>query len=403
MILAAALSLATWHSITPVSVDRKNARSSFVCVRIPALEIAPDAEGAYPDVRVVDPANAEIPFALDPAHRTGAATRPVALIDTGFVRGRGSQAVLDLGANASTVDGITLEIDADREPTYFESLAIDASDDRSTWREIRTGAIVYRVAQDGGRGNQTISVPATRSRWLRVRVLDAHAPFPIAGATIGTGGVAPQALVPLAPLVPAYSYDATTHVQTWTFAPPVAVRASALTLVPAAGLGTFSRPVHVETSDDAASWEDAGDGTIARFADGTAQTSFGFDARTARVVRVTIANGDDQPLPMRPVLLAAPHVLVFAVRGTRPYRILSGDPDAHAPAYDLGERLAHASWSATPATAGRTVANAAYRAPVSPADRSWIVTAASIAIGLGLAVVAIRTIRRTGAGGDEGA
>ncbi len=376
-----------WTQVTPVVVARA-AHAPYVRVPLP-LSIAPGAGGDFADLRVTGDDGAERPYALDPDQpRSG--DRSVPLIDVGFVAHRGTQGVVDLGSSGTVVDAVTLDVDATRRPTYFERVAIDASDDRQRWRIMRDDAIVYRVAQDGGRGNTTLSFGPTRSRWVRIRVLDPGAAFPMTGARAGSSAPPPAPLERVA-AEPIERDDPATHDQTWTFIPAEPVRPTAVTF--ADGGAHYERPVTVETSDDASAWTAAGDGTIAHYAEGGSQTTLSIAEATARYVRVTVHNGNDVPLrALRPALLVRPHAIVFARRGTA--RLLSGNPNAGAPEYDLAARLAHERWLADDASTGATVANAGYRDVRPVGERfPWLVTGALLAAAVALGAVALRTLR----------
>jgi hypothetical protein len=389
---AALAAWTAWMSVTPVQIAR--APAGLVQVRIPALQIGPDVGGNYPALRVVDESGRDQPYALDP-QSPPRDERQVALIDTGFVPNRGSQAVIDLGPGATLVDTVRLDVDVDRSPTYFERIALDASDDRVSWRVVRDDALVYRVAQDGGQGNQTISFPPTRSRWLRVRVLDAHVPLPLNGASVAR---APQqaTLVPLA-LAPRSSVDVPAHEQRWTFEGAVPIRVAAIAFERTSG--TFSRAVRVETSDDGNAWNAASGETLARFADGSAHLSFAFPEMTARYLRVVVENGNNAPLAgAEPVLFVRPREVVFTATDRHRYWLLSSNPAASAPTYDLAERLAHASWTARPASAGATVPNPQYRDPRPVGERyPWLLSSVVVLVALLLGALSLRTIRKAGA------
>ena len=378
-----------WNRVTPVVVARGSA-ARYVRVRLPTA-IAPDASGGYPDLRVVDARGAETAYALDPARPT-AGDRTVPLIDTGFVPHRGTQGVIDLGTSGALVDAVDLEIDAGRRPTYLERVAVDASDDRRTWRIVRDDAIVYRVEQDGGRGSASLTFPPTRSRWLRVRVLDPGAAFPLTGARIAVAASREPALVAL-PLAGRGAAVAAAADQRFDFTSEVPVRPAAVAF--ADGGALYERAVIVEASTDGATWTEIGNGSIEHFAEGGVQTSLALNETTARMFRVTVRNGNDAPLTaLRPSLLVRPHEVVFA-GGPGSYALLSGNPNAATPSYDLGARLAHEDWRAAAARPGASLANAGYHDSRPVGERfPNLVTGALILVAVLLGAIGLRTLRR---------
>lgn len=380
-----------WTAVTPV-VIAPAAVTRYVRVALPQA-IAPDADGGYPSLRVVDAQGGEVPFALDP-ERAPSAPRVLGAVDRGFVPGRFTQAVFDLGDGTAPVDTIALAIDDARRPTYFTTVAIDASDDRRHWRIVRDDAFVYRVAQDGGRGNRSIAFSPTRSRWLRVRILDGHAAFPIEGATVDRTERDAAALRAVAADTHVHE-DAAAHRTIVTIDPGGAVRPAAVAF--SGARGTFARAAHVEAGDDGATWSRAGDGTIARYADGSAQLSFPFSERTARRWRVVVDNGDDAPLAsVHAVLLRRGRAVVFTAVPGVAYRLLSGNDAAAAPAYDLAAELAHEPWRAAAAGTAATVPNGSFRDARPITERApWLVTAALVAVAAVLGALALQTVRAT--------
>jgi hypothetical protein len=296
---------------------------------------------------------------------------------------------------------VKVEVDTAKRPTYFERVTVEASDDRATWRIVRDGAIVYRVADDNGRGNQTITFPESYARWLRLRVTDPHEPFPVAGALAADsqrGQPAPPPLVPV-PFQPASATDAAQHRQVWTFdLQPAALRPSAVTFTD--GGATFARHAISESSDDGTTWTPVADGDITRFAQGGAQTSFAFGESSARYWRVAVENGDDAPVPgLHPTLLMRPHDVVFEAMPQRTYRLLSRNDAVGTPSYDLAARLGHSTWRADAAQTGNTVPNAPVAAARPLLERSpGALTAVLVAVAVVLGALALYTVR----GGKSG-
>jgi hypothetical protein len=395
VILADSAPWANWANVAHIAVPARAV--GLVRVRLLPLSIAPAADGGFPDVRVIDETDREIPFALDPERREST-SRDVPLLDAGFVVGRGTQAVLDLGTAGDLVDTIDLHTDPSRLGTYVEAVDIDASGDRATWRLARPGAIVYRVAEDGGRGSQRVAIPPTRSRWLRVRIRDAHRAFPLIGASVAREP-SRDAIAPIH-LAPTYALDRSKHDERWTFAAPVALRTASVTF--AGARGTFSRDASIETSDDRTTWDSLGSGHIEHFADGSGSESLAFPERTAKFVRVSVSDGNDVPLAgATPQLAAVPHDVIFEASPMHTYRLLSKNLGATAPTYDLAARLAHEAWTATAAAAEPTRAFVGYVGPAD--DRTltqrypWLLSVVIGVVALMLALFALATLRKAGA------
>jgi hypothetical protein len=390
---SAAAKWPAWKIVAPVVLSDA-ARPRLVRLRLPAA-IDPGPDATYPDLRLVDDGGTETAYAFagdDDGAAAGA--RAVALVDTGFVPGAYTQAVLDLGDGRALHDEIALDTPR---ATYFERVSVDASDDRATWRRVREGALIYRVAQDNGRGSARIGFPPTYSRWLRVRIADPQTPFALSGATVARGNRPQPVLEPLF-VDSALRTDPATHRQSWTFTGRVALRPTAVAF--AGGSGTYVRRVTVASSDDGTTWNDAGEGTIARYARGGAQSSFAFAQATAPRWRVTVENGSDPPVAgLRPTLLARPRELLFRAAPRRGYALLSGNPHAAAPRYDLAAQLAHER--ARPdasASAGAPADNPAYAdARPLPERFPWLLTAVLLAVAGLMALLAVRTLRASNA------
>ncbi len=342
-----------WKTVAPVVLSDA-ARARLVRLRLPAT-IDPGPDATYPDLRLVDDGGTETAYAFA-ADDDGAAAgaRAVELVDTGFVPGAYTQAVLDLGDERALHDEIALDTPR---ATYFERVSVDASDDRVTWRRVRDGAVIYRVAQDEGRGNSRVAFPPTYSRWLRVRVAEPQAPFALSGATVARGDRPQPVLEPL-PVAGTPRTDAATRRQSWTFAGRVALRPTAVAFD--GGAGTYVRHVTVASSADGTAWNDAGEGTIARYARGGAQSSFAFAQATAPHWRVTVENGNDPP-----VAGLAPHAAGPPARAALPRRTAPRLRPARAATRAPPRRSTTSPRSSRTSTRGRTRARRSARRPTT--------------------------------------
>ena len=376
-----------WHDIYPLSIAPVSAPA---IVRVPLTALDTGEDGAYPAVRIVDDAGTETPFAIDPDRATPPNARALPLSDTGFVPGSYSQAVIDLGADPVLHDGV--RIVTTRE-TYLEHVRVESSDDQTTWRAARGPAVIYQVAGDAAdSGNQTISFPATRSRWLRLRVLDPSVAFPISTAFEDTRPPR-EALADVAPLAVAAA-DGTGR-QRWQSDFGNDYREGAAVSLSGGGVA-FARPMTVETSDDGTTWIALlTSQTLTRDPEGLA-TIVPFEHAFGKHWRVTIDNGNDTPVEgLSVTLLAPPHDLVFSAQPGHSYALLAGNPAATAPRYDLGELLARRDWHADQlAFTLRPSTNAAFSDPRSITERvPWLVDAGFVIASLIIGALALTTVR----------
>jgi len=153
--------------------------------------------------------------------------------------------------------------------------------------------------------------------------------------------------------------------------------------------GTFSRTVHVEASDDGKNWSSTADDTLERFADGSSHLAFAFPETTARYLRVVVHNGNDASLAgLVPVVFVRPREIVFAASDAHRYWLLSSNPAASRPIYDLADRLTHARWNAAVALVGATLPNPGYHAPpLTIGERyPWLLSSVVAVVAVLLAV-----------------
>jgi hypothetical protein len=391
-----------WQRAAPILVAGDG--SGFV--RVPLNESVDAGEaGNYATLRIVDESNEGVPYAIDPDRKTTSDERALPLSDSGYVFGQYTQVVVDFGPGGGAHDAIRIVA---KEPTYFERVGVEASDDRKLWRTMRTDAIVYRVAGNpsdpqASDGNQQIAFDSTHARWLRLRVYDTHAAFDITGAFVSS---TPDR----DPLVPVRAAPVETSAgsnQTWTFrfggvrVPITGVRVSG---APGAA---FARDVSLRWSANGTDFESLGTTQMLgnRAVDVTATETF--EEVPARAVQVTIDNGSDAPVPgLVPTVLRRPHALVFSAEPGHTYRLLADGPAAAVARYDLGSVLAARRWQADRvASVGPFALNPSYRDRRPLTDRiPWLTTAVFAVIALVLGAFAVVTIRKTSrAMADEGA
>ncbi|HTX59800.1 MAG TPA: DUF3999 family protein [Verrucomicrobiae bacterium] len=344
---------------------------------------------AYADVRIADAQDRETPYALD-ATPAVSASAAVALSDVGFVTGRYTQAIADLGTSGQLHSAIALE---SSQPTFFEHVQIATSDDRENWAVVVPKALIYRVAQNADDGESTIAFGPSRARWVRIRVLDPSRAFPITGASVPAVATPPR-LVPLSGSIAVHAGAGTTTITIDFGTPNTNLGAVAFETRTA----QFSRGVAFATddgarSDDGPAWQDAGNATISRYANGRPQLEASLGNLYAQRLRATIDDGNDPPLASLTVTpLGYQHALIFAALPGQTYRLLWGNAAAAAPVYDLADRLAHQSWSvAATATLGGGAPTAFVPAATSAPVQPWLQRAA-LPLALALAFVVLIAI-----------
>lgn len=372
----------------PVQLTIPSVRhAAWVEVAIPqAIDAGPD--GGYATLRITDDRGAEVPYALDPPV-PAVPQRRATLRDLTFTPGRYTEARFDTGATGGRYTSLSLSTPCD---TFFTHADVAISNDGSTWHALRANAFIYRVASSGDPGVQTIELAPSQARWIRVRVRDAGALFPIDGAALGSGDapVPPAQRRLTVSQSPATSKNGRTTLTLDLQTPHTGIERLRIdTSTP-----EFSRDLSVERSDDALVWSPAAEGTIARFADGESTSEVALSGTAARYLRITVHDGDDAALSdIRVQAFGRERDAVFVARPGRSYTLREAE-NRNAPRYDLERLIEHDR----PAIVLRaTIAGEPASEPtVAVPERTppaWPVTAAfgfAIALLLALTVGALR-------------
>jgi hypothetical protein len=130
----------------------------------------------------------------------------------------------------------------------------------------------------------------------------------------------------------------------------------------------YYRAAELETSKDGKDWRFAATGTIYQTAS-ELSTGLTFGERHERYLRLRIFNGDDKPIPVKRVVIEVTvRLLKFPLAaGAGPFYLLTGNPDAKVPSYDLAAVLAReAPQPEVRATLLAPADNPGYRPPPPP-------------------------------------
>jgi hypothetical protein len=328
----------------------------------------------FADVRVLDRNDAQVPWRRPP--ETGAQRVAARLLNNGRTP-TAAVALLDLGPRRVVRDRIELDLPQ----RTFLGRATVFGGDRRGGTFVRLGTTpVFDVAGAAGRVRSTVAVfPPSDFRYYRVVVT--HVPR-ISGASV-SGRPRETEPLPLRATTRRSEQGERTrlvldlgHANTPVDELRVTARAP-----------RYDRELTVETSNGGARWDHVTGARIVHFP-GTRVAAFPVDAR-GRYLRLTVANGDDEPLAgLAATALARPRVLLVEGGHARPYRVLYGNRAATAPQYDFALVPASALPRANAAALGPERLNPAYAAPADTRSflerNDWIVT-----VSLGLAAIAL--------------
>jgi len=297
------------------------------------------------DLRLYGAPGREIPYALRIRRQIDAQTISHAQIFNRAVEGGAGLISCDLGERPPEHNEVEVSTFGDN----FRRLAdVEGSSDGEHWSTLVSGAILFRFSS-GGRSaeQQAISYPASRFRYLRVRV----------NRDLQVDRAAPE--------ITALEVQHSTRVKGEMVAYPGALErpdADRLNARPATvwriDLGdrvplerlrifvrdrAFSRPFLLEAADDPAAPQQLASGDLTRSEEAPqANPEINFTEHFARRLELTITDDRNPRLPIAAVTaFGAMRQVVFetAAAGTGPLRLYYGNPQAGAPHYDLNARI----------------------------------------------------------------
>jgi len=378
-----------------------------LCDFIVTAEIFDRSHPDLADLRLYDATEREIPYALK-VRRQGDEQALVEAREFNRARsGTTSELSVDLGESAEEHN----EIEVNTEGMNFRRrVDVEASDDGRQWRVINSGAIIFRFANERGSAESNrITHPASRHRFLRVRVLadelaDRSAPE-ITGANV---------LMTVREKEEMVGWDK-------SYSSPAAVRAGGepgsawlidiggRVLVDRLSLEvsdeSFSRPFVVETADDPQNPVFVASGEISRRkGEPVKPVLIKFDEVHARRLRLIITDYRNPRLSIESIQAMAPaRQVLFEMKNSisAPLRLYFGNHKASQPRYDIGKDLSIAP-SPARCDLGQAVSNPGFVPEPAPlTERApWLIyvalAASSLALGLILVSLARAAMRGRG-------
>lgn len=405
-----------WRYSAPIAVGDA-ADTRLVRVQVP-LEAAAHGQPGWSDLRVVDEAGREVPYVLHAQmEKRRVERREARLLEMSFAPGESTQGIVDLGSEPPEHNSIELEIN---QPDYFLWVEIAVGNDARRWRILNERSPIYRFTSSGLAGNQTVHYSTSRSRYLRVRLLDGEKKLPLRAARV-TQDVREEAAT--VPLPATFRPDSAAPTQqTWWVAdlhrsdpsergPDPSERGAQ----PVSEVRfehdapEFYRTLRISRSGDGKLWSQAASGDIYRVKRNApaAENPQGratrerlrvtFPETYGRYWRVEVMDRNDPPLqPLRITLHTIPRHVVFRAEPGRSYRLLYGNERAAAPQYSLAQLIDPSDIAS--AARGTVGAAAALDAPSDPLPwterHPYVLWAAAIFAAAVLGLLALRALRR---------
>jgi hypothetical protein len=194
----------------------------------------------------------------------------------------------------------------------------------------------------------------------------------------------------LASVAPTRSEDASEHTTSLVVdAGSQGLPYDRVTVVPHGGY--FSRSAEVFSSSDSQNWTYVAAGVLSRTTN-REDLSLVMPEPWTRYLKLTIQNGDDQPLQIdRLELSGIRRTIVFASKDPGEYLLYSGNPNAHAPSYDLAVLIPDSAPS-QPARLQPPQNNHDFQSPLPPwSDRNRIVL--NVFLCLAVVIMGFVTLR----------
>lgn len=363
--LAAALETKQWKHRQPLTLDR--AGIAKIALPPSTLDLAqPNLE----DLRLIDGAGREVPYSLE---RAAPAAPPSVRRPKAFrveLAESTTRLEIETGHDAPLA-AATLVTPA---PHFLKAVRVEISPDGERWDVVHPGAPVFRQF---GAEQLRLELPGRPAARVRITIDDTRSrPVPITGATLAfVATTQPPLTTPLPVRIANREEFAGETVLTLDLGARH-VPLAAIEFVSAEPL--FMRKVTVavrELRDDAAAERPLASGAIFRVAaDGlapTAELTLPLELTApSRELLVHIANHDSPPIAIDEVRAQQrPIWLVFRAAEPGSYTLLTGNPDAAAPRYDLAALASTLRAAApSPLSFGEPELNPGYRRADALAD-----------------------------------
>ena len=301
-------------------------------------EMYPHCQPGCEDVRIVNSNGEEVPYVLRATHAPRDLQEHAArVIENSFVEGQYTQVIGDLGDSLANYDRVKVQTSR---PDFIVWAEVALSDDAKNWRIVEARAPIARFRSRAVDGTQTIPFMGLGSRYIRVRIADQSAQFPVNGISVLNeqqyqGAQTRNVAV-------AFAEEKSTDPSESTYRTTLASLNQPISeLQIATDAAEFYRAVRISASSDGQEWSYRGSGVVYRYHQGGAQRELlrlEFPETAGnKFLRVEVINGDDQALANLHLMVnAVPRTLTFKQAAGQQYRLVYGNEKALQPQYDLG-------------------------------------------------------------------
>ena len=300
-------------------------------------EMYPHCQPGCEDVRIVDSNGQEVPYVLQARHAPiNLEEHAARVIENSFVAGQYTQVIGDLGDSRPNYDRVKVETSR---PDFIVWAEVALSNDAKNWRIVEARAPIARFRSRAVDGTQTIPFRGLSSRYIRVRIADPSAQFPVHAISVLNeeyqGAQTRNVAV-------AFAEEKSTDPTESTYRTTLASLNQPISeLQIATDAAEFYRAVRISGSSDGQEWSYWGSGVVYRYRQrGPSRELLRLEFPETsgnKFLRVEVINGDDQALANLHLMLSAvPSTLTFKPAAGQQYRLVYGNEKAFRPQYDLG-------------------------------------------------------------------
>ena len=257
------------------------------------------------------------------------------VFDQGVVSSRGLELTVDVGAGHRH-NGIHL---ATPRTNFRQRVGIATSDDGSRWTRVRDDGYVFDFSADDRQVSVLyVGYPVSTRRYVRVTIYGWKDPKAVTECRVTIEEDKPPVRDTMASLTPEPVNDSKTQstVYTWDLGARGIPHDQLLLDV---DTPAFQRAAAVESSADGKDWSRLGQGVLSKLP-GEQSLKIDFPENHQRYLRLRIYNRDDRPLAVKSATLSVIRTRVKFKPAGGAYAVYYGNPEAHAPSYDLRDLLA---------------------------------------------------------------